>query len=212
MICWLKKIFKNENIQTTTSPETIVDEMFQKTSNLDVISIKLGNDLLTFADSILDVIMNKRHEIFDKTGFVFPLVHVIDDPNLQENEFIVEIFDQKVYNLFVIPTEDDILNNISAAIEYIYNNHLDKIFTNEIFEKYLESVREKNSWLVWSVTSVIPIPTIKSILLQLLNSGKSIKNQPYIFETIGNIVLVNGYNRYDKYTSNEILNTLINKL
>ena len=89
-------------------------------------------------------------------------------------------------------------------------NNFRLLLTNELTEKYIESVRVNNSILVWDVTSAISTSEIRIILGDILNKGKSIKNISRIFEKISEQIFVE--NRYNCRNPHKISEAILNQI
>lgn len=177
----LKKNKKEENVPY--SVENRINDMFGELSE-DIFSVKTGTDIVAFCDILGEEISDFRENLFQKSGFIFPVVRVIDCDDLQENEFQIFIRDKLIFNGFCHLNQDDAVAEIIDAIKDVYNKNIEKIFCNEILEKYIDTVQKQNGWLVWNLTNAMPIWGIKLILVNLLQNGKSIKNISYVFEKI----------------------------
>lgn len=158
-----------------------------KTLSCDVIRVEVGEDIVPFAENhIVDMIWKLRKAIKDKNGFIIPLVRVIDNEDLQENEYLIKVRDKVVYQGFVIPTGEDIEEDVRISLEQVCEDYLEEIFTNEIAEKYIDQVQANNNgWLIWNITNVLRVTDIRLILVALLRDGKSIKDIDYVFDKIG---------------------------
>ena len=162
--------------------------------NLDnaIILLHIGEDLVSHGKLICDITHEVREEVKEECGFIFPKVHVQDNFLLQENEFVIYIQGNQVGNGFLIPNEAGIRDEFYDSLKTILYNNLDKLFTNELAERYIDTVQRKNGWLVWNIAKVLSVPEIKIILSDIISSGKSINNIGYVFEKIGEQVLLNG--------------------
>ena len=182
--------------------ETIANDVFSKINDLYIsletedIQIKIGSDLVDFIETIKDCIDGFRTELKNEYGFIFPAIRIRDNSNLQENELIFFIHNKPINQIFLIPTEEEIKKEFKSNLKKIFNNYLDEIFTCGIMERYINLVRNKNSYLIWNLTNTYSIVELKDILICLLKNKKSIKNISYIMEQIGKISLSNGYPYY----------------
>lgn len=185
MIDYIKNIFKfnkkNEICKKTANDR--IAEMYCELST-DIVCIKTGNDLNSFHDNLGDELSNFRENLFEKSGFIFPLIRVIADNELQENEFKIIIRSKEVKNGFCHLNQDDAINEIISSLEEVYEKNIDIIFSNEIMEKYMDTVQKQNGWMVWNLSNAIPLWGIRLILVNLLKQGKSIKDINYIFDKI----------------------------
>ncbi|MCR5261727.1 MAG: FHIPEP family type III secretion protein [Candidatus Gastranaerophilales bacterium] len=185
MIEYFKKLF-NKNKTDGNTPKTAEDRINEMYGELsaDIVSIKLGNDIGAFYDNLGLELAEFRENLFEKTGFIFPPIRVTEQPDLQENEFTICVRNKEVKNGFCHLTEDDALNDIIKALEDVYKENIDKIFSNEIMEKYMDTVQKQNGWMVWNLSNAMPLWGIRLVLVNLLKEGKSIKDINYIFDKI----------------------------
>ena len=140
--------------------------------------------------TIFTILYNKpdRKEIINETGFIFPQIRIREDSKLQENECIIYVQGTEVYREFFICNKEEIKKEIKNLIKKIYDEHLEEIFTNELFEQYISHVQKKNAWLIWNITQVLFVSDIKYLLISLLKHNKSIKNISLVFEKMGKIL------------------------
>ena len=177
----------------------------------DTIVFRVGHDFVPVVDNLLESIKNTRSKLTNETGFVFPLVRVIDDPNIQENELVVSILGKDIFSEFFICTKKEINKETDKIIRKIYDEHLDEIFTNELLEKYINQVNKSSNWLVWDILKVLLTSDLKYLLISLLKNGKSIKNITNVFEKISDILNYN-YRFSSKvtlYSLEKALNNLV---
>ena len=189
MIEKLKNIFKlQQETDVNINIEDKINKLFESL-NSDIITIIVGNDLISYGNNVPDIVNDVRFEIKNKSGFIYPLVHVISSENLQENEIIFKVRDKKVLQKFIIPNQKSFKREIKSGLIEIYNKYLNEIFTCEITEKYINQVQKKCPWLIWNITSVYSITEIREVLVQVLEKEKSIKNICYIFEKFSEYTL-----------------------
>lgn len=186
-----------------------IDEMFESL-DADIITLHIGSDLVNFGEEITDLISKFRKDLKDKNGFIFPPVHVLDDKNLQENQLIIYVRGLKIYELFVVPTLEEINKEITESMKYIYNRFLDKIFTYQITEKYINFVQQNHMWTTWNLTSMYSVTEIRSVLKNLLEENRSIKNINYVFEKFADCALESGFS--SPASASKITKHLINVL
>lgn len=188
MLNYLKKIFhKKEAPQKPT--EDKVEELFKNTFSIDTIKFEIGSDIVEFGVDICKEISSFRERIAENSGFIFPLVHVIDNSSFQENQITIFIQGKEIKEEFLIPNKENVIKDIHSFLEEIYKNYLDEIFTSEFLEKILSKVQEKNAWLIWNVTCTFTTTQLINIFVRILKENKSIKNAEYIFQKIDEIFM-----------------------
>ena len=172
----LKRIKNLLHIKTKeaelTSGEKI-DNLFDSL-NEDIILLHLGEDLAEFEQLFCSIIQKLREEIKFECGFIIPEVHVQDWVLLQENEFRLYIKGKQVKHGFLIPNEKGIREEFYEIFKTLLYENIDRIFTNEIAEKYIDTVQRKNGWLIWNITNVLSIVDLKTIMLDIIQKGKSL--------------------------------------
>ena len=212
----LKRI---KNLFNFTHKEEVLS-VYEKINNLydtlndDIIVIKIGSDLSPYGDYICDITSDLRKEIKDECGFIFPPVRILDSTYLQENEFVVSIHGTKAANGFLIPNEQGITDEFYETFKTVIYDSVDTLFTSEIAEKYIDTVQKKNGWLIWNLTNSLSIIELKTILLDIIQKGKSINNINYIFEQIGELVLTEGRFKdcFVKYNPHAIAKEIVKQL
>lgn len=168
-----------------------IDKMYSELKS-DVVCIEVGSDIVDFVEEVLDVINEFRIEIKNKTGFIFQPIRVRDNSKLQENEYVVKIYEKIVLRDFVIPTKEKIRESLKDKLNEMYLENIEDIFTCEIMNKYIVQAREKNYYLVWNLTNTFSIYELKMIFILLLKNKKSIYNLSYIMEKIGQMTYGDG--------------------
>lgn len=193
MIEKIKKIFCRKNtVEAEKDVLTKIDEMFESLDS-DVITLLIGEDFLEFKDLVIGTISEIREELKENTGFILPPVHIMDDEELQENEFVLQTHNKEVLRTFVIPNSSEIKKEIDYAIRYLFNNNIKDIFTSEITEKYINFVQRKQCWTVWNLTCTFSVAEIREVLINVLENKKTIRNISYIFEKFAEYALGDGY-------------------
>ena len=177
------------------SNEEKINKLFDSLDR-EVIIIQIGSDLAVFGDFICEIVSKMRDEIKYECGFILPLVKIVENKYYQENEFTIKIQDKEVEKGFLIPSKKGVEEEFYDVLKTVIYNYLDKIFTNELTEKYIDKVQEKNNLLIWNLSSILTVIDIRVIMLEIIKSGKSINNISYIFEQIGEEVLLS-----EKYKS-----------
>ena len=189
----LKRIKKLLHIGTEAADNSVynkIDNLFDTLSD-DSLVVYIGTDLSTYIDSIIEVVSNLREEVKGECGFIMPAVSIKENFVIQENEFKICLSEECIEDRFVIPTKDNTCEEVYDALKSVVYNNIDRIFTNEITEKYINSVQRKNGWLIWNLTNVMSVIDIRTILVDIISFGKSIGDINYIFEKIGEQVLSN---------------------
>ena len=184
MIDLIKKFFdkKNNEPQEKTTEEKIND-MFSQLYE-DEITLYIGSDLAEFIDDFAEAISEFRESLFEKTGFIYPIVRTLDKSDFQENQYEILIRGKNYKTGYTHLNKDDAVNEVVRQLENLFDDEVEKIFSNELLEKYIDSVQKKNGWMVWNLTNSIHIWGIKYILISILKRGKSIKDLSRIFEKI----------------------------
>ena len=208
MLKRIKNLFniKNNEDEAELSTEEKIDCLFDNLYE-DIILLHLGEDLAAFGQLFCNIIQQLRDEIKNECGFILPNVHVQDCSILQENEFLVFIRGERVEDGFLIPNEKGINEEFYDIFKTVIYNRMEDIFTNSLAERYIDIVQRKNGWLICNLSRVLSVPEIKIILSDIINNGKSINDIDYVFEKIGeNVLLDGGYQDWygRKYNPHEI--------
>ena len=216
MIKRIQKLFgfKKEETEEKLSVVDVINNLFDDLDE-DVIALQVGSDLIPFGEYLCkDIIANLRDEIKYECGFILPPIHVTDNTSYQENEFTISVRGTIVETGYVVPNKKGIQDELYSVLKTVIYDNLDKIFTNEIMEKYIDRVEIQNRWLIWNLMSQLSIIDVKTILIDIINSGKSINNITYIFEQIGKNVLVNGEYKdcLKKYNPHHIARNIVKYL
>ena len=190
MLDKIRNLFGKKN-DTDTSVYEKIDSLFD-TLNDEVIVLEIGEDLAEYNNSISGIIGSLRAQIKEECGFIMPTVSIKQNYVIQENQFNIYIQERLVEQRFVIPTEDNIKEEIYDSLKTTVYDNLDSVFTNEITEKYINTVKKNNGMLVWNITNILSIIDIKTILSEIIIKGKSINNINYIFEKMGEYILADG--------------------
>ena len=199
MLKRIKNLFnrKKENILSINDKiELLYDEL-----GSDTILVHLGDDLTEYGEMFCNIIQELREEVKNECGFIMPNVHIQDNTVLQENEFVIYIRGNFAERGFLIPNEDGIRDEFYDIFKTIIYGKMKAIFTNEVTERYIDTVQKKNGWLIWNITSILSVPDIKTILSDIIDNGKSIKDIGYVFEKIGEEILLN--DRYKEFYTKE---------
>ena len=205
----IKQILHLKKEEPFTNPEDEQRIFYQNLSN-DVIRLDIGEDLVKLSDKISDTISELRNHFFDEYGFIFPTIHVTENNCIQENELFCEVRGKEVWHEFTVPNEETVLQDIENLMFYIFDNHLNEIFTYEMMEKYFDYLREKNYGLVYQLTCRLTVMQIRKILINLIQKKKSIKDLAFIFEKIADSVLSD--NLYNDVNINKLSQELVNNL
>ncbi len=189
------KIFKKENKSTDISTE--IDNLFDSLEE-DIVRFEVGTDLIPHIDLLCSTTKQKRRNIKNATGFILPSVRFKSNARLQENSYIVFINEKIIEEKYVIPTEENIEEEVTNSINNLYENYLSEIFSNSTLERYIGKVKEQNPKLIADLSNWLATTEIKYILIDLLQNKKSIKNISYIFEKISEQLFVEkSYNNDD---------------
>ena len=210
----LKRIKNLFNRKKEPSVEDKIDSLYDRLYN-DPVLINIGEDLSVFENVFLDVIHELREEVNDECGFIIPKVPVVYNSSLQENEFAIFIRGEYEQNGFLIPNKEGIKDEFYEALKTVIYNKIDTVFTNEVAERYIDTAQRKNGWLIWNITSILSVPDIKTILSDIIDNGKSIKDIGYIFEKIGEEILLNDQYKESytkKYNPHNIAKEVIKQL
>lgn len=173
--------FKKHEQEKTVQEE--IDELFD-TLYVDELKISIGEDLIPYSKDLSLKIKDLRKKLKEKTGLIIPAVRILDDSDLQENEYRLFIRQNVVFTGFTVPKEDYAINEITANFEKQCLKNVELVLSNELTEKYMETVQRNNGWLICYLSRLIPTTGIKIILANLIKNGKSIKDINFIFEKI----------------------------
>ena len=191
MLKRIKNLFNFKQHEKTTSVFEKIENLYDEL-NEDLILIKIGEDLVPHGDFICSIISELREEIKSECGFIFSPARILDYTCIQENEFIINIKGKDVENGFLVPNEKGIKEEFYETLKTVIYNSIETLFTNEIAEKYIDIVQRKNSWLIWNLSCSLSVIDIKTIMLDIIQKGKSINDINFIFEQIGEQVLTEG--------------------
>ncbi len=175
-----------------------IDDMFNDLTS-ENLRFYIGSDLIEHHAAISSAISGLREEIKNECGFIFPAVRVTSKDELQENECQLLVCEKVVATDFVIPKEEEVKSSINKLLRKGIDSNLSTIFSNEIVEKYIDFVQKTDGWMVWNVTSRLSTVEIKEILVDILESKKSISNISYIFEKIAAELFLKERYSYDIY-------------
>lgn len=209
MINKIKKIFCKKEQDLEPSVLEKIDNMFEDLES-DVITLLIGEDFIEYSDSILETISDYREELKEVTGFILPPVRVTSKSFLQENEFVLKVCEKEVFQQFVIPNEEHIVEDIRKSMEYLFENHLNEIFTCEITEKYINFVQNKRPYTIWNISVMYTIEEIREVLVNILMRKKSIKDVNNIFDKFVQCSLKSGFCSH--VSTDKIANNIIKKL
>lgn len=173
--------FNRKSKEKTVQDE--IDEMFDSLG-VDALKITIGEDLVPFGNDLVASIKDLRKKIKSDTGLIIPQVRILDDSELQENEYKITIQEKTVFTGFTVPKEDYAVNEITTNLEKECIKNVELVLSNELTEKYMETVQRTNGLLVYYLSRLFPPTGIKIILTDLIKNGKSINNINYIFEKI----------------------------
>ena len=180
----IKNTFKKQEIKTQNEDvPSIINRMY---ASLDFaeISVCVGTDLDALVENLAEKIGNLRQLMFDKNGFILPVIPMTVNEEYQENEYRIFVRGNEVFTGFVIPNQDFAPDEICQKIEDVCEEHLSEIFSTVVVEKYIDLVNSATNRLVRSLFDITDITGVRIILLDLLKDGKSIKNITSICEKI----------------------------
>ncbi len=189
----IKNLFKKEEVKT--AEESVVEQVEALFDTLggDVITICLGEDFIELKDSVTETINTFRENLKDETGFILPPVHILSKEELQENEIVIKIREKEVLQKFAVPNKKGIKKEIKESLDFVYKNFLDEIFTYEIAEKYINTAQKTLLGTIWHVTAMYTVTEIRTVLINILENKKSIKNIVYVFEKFAECSLNSGF-------------------
>ena len=191
MLKRIKNLFNFKQKKETPSVYERIDNLYDALND-EIILVKIGEDLIPYGNYICELISEIREEVKDECGFIIPPVRILDNYWLQENQFFITIQGNNIETGFLVPNEDGIKEEFYETFKSAIYSSLNSIFTNEVAEKYINTVQRKNGWLIWNLTNTLSVVELKTILLDIIQKGKSINNINYIFEQIGEQVLTDG--------------------
>lgn len=183
MIEKLKNLFKKKEEKAEPTVEEHIADMFTELK-VDAVKICIGGDLSEYGENLGCQLGEFRDNLFEKTGFIFPPVRVIVSDEIQENEFRILLREKLTLTGYCRLNQEDAVSEIINSLQNVYENNIDRIFSNEIAEKYIDTVQKQNGWLIWNLTNAMPAWGIRLVLVRLLQQGRSIKDINYIFDKI----------------------------
>ena len=143
MINLFKKFFdKKDNTPILPTTEDKIKEMFEQLYE-DEITLYIGSDLTAFGDDFADAIGTFRDDLFEKTGFIYPIVRVLDRTDFQENQYELLIRGKEYMTGYTHLNKDDAVNEVVRQLENLFDDCVEKIFSNELIEKYVDAVQKK---------------------------------------------------------------------
>ncbi len=192
MIDLLRKILKSFGQKEESMSAADEVEGLYGSLNDDILQLVLGADLIALGKNFAEKISEIRKEIKSECGFILPPVRILDNKFIQENEFDIFINGKKIETGFLVPNYAGINEEFYETMKTVIYDNLQYLFTTKVAEKYIDSVQSYNSWLVYNLFLKISIIDLKTIMLDIINQGKSINNVNYILEQIGEHVLGDG--------------------
>ena len=184
MIEMFKNLLKlNRKKQSIPSVEDRICDMFENLT-VDELSIKIGEDLVPFAEELCVRISELRERLYENYGYIIPAVRILDSAELQENSYCIFLRENPAFVGYTVATVDYACEEIVNELEDICFKHIDIVFSTELTERYIEQAAKKVSGLVYFVTHFIPVTGIKDILINLIRERKSIKDINYVFSQI----------------------------
>ena len=111
-------IEKLKTLLQTKKPKEVQKTLDEKITDLfeslqiDALAVSFGDDIIPFAQSIVNCIGKFRMAMKEKSGFIIPPVRVINNRELQENEIQILVRGHVVFQDFAIPQKDYILETV----------------------------------------------------------------------------------------------------
>ena len=99
----LLNIKKPKQVQKTLDEK--ITDLFESLQ-VDALAVSFGDDILPFAQNIVNCIGKFRVAMKEKSGFIIPPVRVINDKDCQENEIQILVRGHVVFQDFALPTKD----------------------------------------------------------------------------------------------------------
>ena len=215
MLQKIKKLFHLERQEKSLSVYDKINNLFDSLND-DIILVQIGSDLSPHAEYICELISSLREEIKDECGFILPPVRVLENECYQENEYTIIVRGEYAVDGFLIPNRQGIDEEFYEAMKTVIYKKIDDLFTNELAEKYINTVQRENGLLIWNLTNILSVVDIKTILSDIISAGKSINNINYIFEKIGEQILSDGDYRdfskkYNPHTISQAISKYLHK-
>ncbi len=174
------------------------NEMYQRLG-VDVLSIRLGSDLIDFADPdaencLLPMISNLRTELTDTLGYIMPNIRCMDDMSYKPNEFGIYVRGVRRDTFFA---EAGLSN---AKIVELIKTHLRRCcikYANEIISrtdilKIMTLVESENPTLVNDlIPTMISAVDLRRIFVALVQEEIPIKDVILIFERLCEVARLN---------------------
>lgn len=179
----LKNLFIKKEKRAAKSASQRVQELYESVRS-EELCIQIGSDLECFSDLLCSKIWNLREDLFEKTGFIMPVVKIKVNDFLQENEYNIFVRNHISEIGFAVPNEDFAPDEIIKSLENTCIEHIDEVFSSNVAEKYLDIIKSDSSHLISDLLYVTDISGLRIILVDLLKDGQSIKNISLIFEKI----------------------------
>ena len=133
MIGMLKNLL---HLKKPKTPQKSIDERISDlydSLQVDVLAVAFGDDILPYAQNIVNGIGKFRIKLKDQSGFIIPPIRVINDKSLQENEIHILVRGHVVYSDFAVPTKEYVLKSIMTNLSSIATKNVSDIFSNGEF-------------------------------------------------------------------------------
>lgn len=179
---YLSKLRETKPKDEPKSVEDTIDDMFSSLI-ADEICIELSENIFDIFKS--QNIGDLRQKIKEKTGFILPVVWYSKNFSLEDNEYKIYLRKNLIFEGFTVPKSNYMCAEILYNLEKTCKENIDLVFTNKVFEKYINVVQRNNQWLIWEIAQHIAPTDMRTILLDLIKMGKSIENIEFVFEQIG---------------------------
>ena len=177
------KIFKKTKETPKKNPILQIENLYSELIPYDI-CIEVGENLVIFSDSVIDEIYGLREKIHKITGIILPVIHIVTNEEIAQNEYRIVLCGEIVAKHFTLPQENYVKSEILYNLEKSLKENLDKVISSDLNEKYISHVQAKYSWLVWEISCNTKVQDIREILINLVKQGKTISNIGFVFEQI----------------------------
>lgn len=195
----IKSEIDEEEAEKVVYTKSDIEEMFVSlVKETYTLEFQCGSDIVEYDCEITRAISDLRNKIKDETGFIMPAIQGKEVEELQENEYKIFVAGKEVFNDFLIPNKKTVIEEISKQLENCCKTHIGEVFTNEIMENYIQAAWNRNPWMMDRLVHFYTTTNLKSIFVQLLENGKSIKNVCFVFEKILEVSKIEEFPCYEK--------------
>ena len=145
----LNKLLKlNRKQESKPSVFDQIDNLFDDLT-VDELSIRVGNDLVEFGEELCKRITQLRDDIAEECGYIIPPVRILDDNEMQENQFCIFVRNNPCRVGYTVPTVDYACEEIINELRDVCFEHIDVVFSTALTEKYIERASRNNGGLVF---------------------------------------------------------------